>query len=264
MRILRWFISGVLVCAPALLGQAVVSTHAGIVEFAGGRVSIDGVPVEPSRVKFPEIREGQTLRTDNGRVEILLGPGVFLRMLSHGAVRMVKTDLDDARVEVLEGTALVEVIEQGKGLGVQILVGSTGTAFRSTGLYRFDAGPRELRVFGGRAAVVSGPQVMEASRGKVIRLGPGLLQTTFDPKRETANGVRPEKDQLHQWSARRSYRLFNANRASGSRQLNWEVRRVSPGDPGEKGSLPSDLDRFYIMNRDFGVTFYVPPRRNGR
>ena len=58
--------------------QSVVSTHAGVVHYFEGVVSIGGVPLQPQFGRFPEMAEGSELRTAEGRAEVLLGPGVIL------------------------------------------------------------------------------------------------------------------------------------------------------------------------------------------
>src|SRR5277367_2397475 len=97
--------------AHAAWAQYVVSAHAGTIEYTKGQVSVDGQPFQSTPLKFPQLRAGQELRTGNGRAEILLGPGVFLRLGENGAVRMLDTRLEYAQIEVQQGTALVEVVE---------------------------------------------------------------------------------------------------------------------------------------------------------
>lgn len=247
--------------APA---QYVVSTHAGVIQIANGQVAVDDQPVHIVPTKILELSNGQTLTTERGRAEILVGPHTYLRLGNRSAIRMRNGQLDNAEVEVLRGTALVEVVSIPKGTGVHIVFGPTRIDFRSHGLYRFNADLSELRVFGGEALVSAGPAEITASRGRIIHLGDALSVTTFDPHREAAPGVRPSKDSLHQWSARRSYSIFNSN-LPGSRVLgNWEVRKV-PAEAFKDKEISSDQDRYYLMNRDFDVMFYaVPGGRGGR
>ncbi len=55
------------------------------------------------------MEKGQTLATEDARAEVLLTPGVFLRLGSHSSFKMVSNLLSDTRLEVLSGTAIVEV-----------------------------------------------------------------------------------------------------------------------------------------------------------
>jgi len=65
-----------------------------------GRAYLGDKPVEPKLGQFPDIKENQEFRTEDGRAEILLTPGVFLRLGENSSVRMLSTRLTDTRVEV--------------------------------------------------------------------------------------------------------------------------------------------------------------------
>lgn len=234
----------VLLCANAAWAQYVVSARAGTIHFIRGQVSVDGQPIVKKLTEFPVLREGQILRTgNNGRAEILLGSGVFLRLGEQGALRMLDTRLEDTQVEVQQGTALVEVVDMPRGSDVHVVVGPTRTAFAGMGLYRFEAGAGELRVFGGHAMVVANGWQVEATRGKIVHLGDTLALSKFDPH---------QKDALHQWAARRSFLLFTSNPLAMMRQSNWETRVVRPAS-GQ--AMPSDRDIAFLSNRDFGVMY---------
>src|SRR5713226_3930888 len=79
--------------------QTVISAHSGLIHYVEGRVLLDGKPVEVKITSFPEIKEGKEFRTEDGRAEVLLNPGVFLRMGENSAIRMVSNKLSDSRVE---------------------------------------------------------------------------------------------------------------------------------------------------------------------
>src|SRR5882724_12161096 len=58
--------------------QTIVSAHSGVVHFFEGAVSIDGRALEQKFGRFDELKPGSELRTDRGRAEVLLTPGVLL------------------------------------------------------------------------------------------------------------------------------------------------------------------------------------------
>src|ERR1051326_8247865 len=89
--------------APAAWAQSVISAHSGIIHYVEGEVSIDGNAIHPKFAEFPEVKAGQLVATAEGRVEILLTPGVFLRMAENTSVRMVSNALADTRLEVVSG-----------------------------------------------------------------------------------------------------------------------------------------------------------------
>jgi hypothetical protein len=233
----------------AAWAQYVVSARAGTIHYIRGQVSVDGQPVRNTPLQFPMLQERQVLRTGNGRAEVLLGPGVFLRLGEHGALRMLDTRLEDAQAEVLQGAALVEVVEVPRGGDTHVVMGVARTSFKGIGLHRFEAGSNELRVFGGSAEVVAGDQAVEAGRGRIVHLGGTLSVSRFDPRRDPRG-----KDALHQWAAHRSFLLYSSDLQAGSRQTNWELTVVTPA--GNKPGLRSDQDKTFASNRDFGVMFY--------
>jgi FecR protein len=116
--------------------QYVVSASAGTIHFVTGEVFVDGKPVDWTPVRFPLLAQAQVLTTGNGRAEILLGAGVFMRVEKHSAVRMLNNSLEDAQVEIQQGNALVEVVGIPKGSDVHVVLGLTRTGFRGIGLHR--------------------------------------------------------------------------------------------------------------------------------
>jgi hypothetical protein len=226
----------------AAWAQHVVSTRAGTINYIRGQVFVDGQPLKLTPLRFPSLKEGQVLRTGAGRAEVLLGPGVVLRLGEHGALRMLDTRLENAEVEVQQGTSLVEVVEMPNASDVHVVLGQTRTGFKGMGLHRFEADSHELHVFGGHAEVFAGDRKVEAGRGRLVHLGDAFSVSKFDPGR---------KDALHQWAARRSFLLFRSN---SSRQTNWEVTVVTPVN--NKMGLTTDQDRTFLSNRYFGVMFY--------
>src|SRR5258708_19297586 len=87
--------------AAALSGQPVVSVRSGLVHFFEGSVSIDGQPLEQRFGRFCDIKPGSELRTDQGRAEVLLTPGVFLRVDENSSIRMLDNRLTGTRVEFI-------------------------------------------------------------------------------------------------------------------------------------------------------------------
>src|SRR5712664_4112631 len=82
-----------------VLAQSVISAHSGLIHYVEGRVLLDGKPVEVKLTAFPELKEKMELRTEDGRAEVLLNPGVFLRLGENSAVRMVTNKLSDSQME---------------------------------------------------------------------------------------------------------------------------------------------------------------------
>src|ERR1700675_5152630 len=88
--------------------QSVISTHSGVIHFFEGAVYLGDQPLESHLGRFPSVPQGAELRTAEGRAEVLLTPGVFLRLGEQSAIRMVANDLADTQVELRAGSAIVD------------------------------------------------------------------------------------------------------------------------------------------------------------
>ena len=70
----------------------------GTLNYVEGKVSLDGQALDAKSIGSTEIDPGQVLTTDNGKAEILLTPGVFLRLGSDSSVRMVDSGSPETRL----------------------------------------------------------------------------------------------------------------------------------------------------------------------
>src|SRR5580658_9872234 len=74
-------------------GQSAISAHSGMIHYVEGKVLLDGQPVDPKFGEFPEMKNDQVLQTEEGRAEVLLTPGVFLRVSEDSSIRMLSNRL---------------------------------------------------------------------------------------------------------------------------------------------------------------------------
>jgi hypothetical protein len=233
-----------LLCACSLLSpaiaQKVVSARAGLISYLQGAAFVDGKRVVLKIARFQQMKDGETLSTRGGRAELLLAPGIVLRLAENSEVRMENTDLADTRVTLRRGDALIEVVQLVDGNRVQVALGETTAELSRPGLYRFGITPNEmpkktLRVFGGEALVQSGSKTAEAKRGMAVDLDPELPVSKFDRK---------QMDSLHAWAARRSFELFMSDPDARQKQNHWQ-----PSGAG------------YVANKNFGVEYRAFIRR---
>src|SRR6516162_3070541 len=87
--------------AAAGYGQNVISAKAGLIQYAEGRVLLEGNPVEIKYSQFPQVKNDQVLKTEEGRAEVLLSHASFLRLGENSSFRMISDSLTDTRFEVL-------------------------------------------------------------------------------------------------------------------------------------------------------------------
>src|SRR6185503_9015823 len=108
VRLIRLVPVVMLAVVPAVIcAQNVVSARAGLVHHADGRVLLDDKPIVHKVTQFSEVKENSELRTERGRAEILLTPGVFLRLGEDSRLTMLSSKLTDVRVRLDAGSAVV-------------------------------------------------------------------------------------------------------------------------------------------------------------
>ena len=154
MYVFSLIAAGAASVSPAF-GQAVISTHSGLVHFFEGAVFVAGQPLESHFGKFAAIPEGAELRTEQGRAEILLTPGVFLRVGEKSSIRMVSTVLANTKVELLTGSAMVESAEAAPGTSVTMIYKNWTVRQAREGSYRVDADPPRVQARGGTVEVAA-------------------------------------------------------------------------------------------------------------
>jgi hypothetical protein len=136
--------------------QSVVSTHSGVIHFFEGAVFLGDEALEPRLGIFPSVLQGEELRTADGRAEVLLTPGVFLRMGQSSAIRMVASNLANTQVELQKGAVIVDSEEPSAGTSVTLIYKDWKVHFLQKGFYRIDSDPPSLWVRRGEAEVFAG------------------------------------------------------------------------------------------------------------
>ncbi len=218
-------------------GQAVIATHSGVVNFFDGAVTVGGQPLEARLGRFVMVPEGGELRTAQGRAEVLLTPGVFLRVGENSAIRMVASALADTRVELLAGSALVQSGEPAAGTSVRLLYKSWTVSQAQKGEYRVDAEPARVVVRAGEV------QVAGASGGPV-KVEPGMelpLAAVLVPEAVSA----PASDPLGQWAQGRAESVAADNAIAAGIQ---DPANMTDTDAAAwAGGLPADGFTYFPM-----------------
>lgn len=199
---IAWLGMGAL-CLPALAANL---ARPGTVNYVEGAAFLDGRSLNQHDVGSVEMDAGQVLRTGAGKAEILLTPGVFLRLDEQSAVRMISPSITPTQVEVEQGRASVEVDQLYPQNELQIMDAGVATQLVKTGYYEFDAGQPEVQVFHGRAEVEVGDGKWRAVKDHhelAFNAGPMVKTENF-----VARGI---GDDLYNWSSLRSQYLAEAN-----------------------------------------------------
>jgi hypothetical protein len=192
--------------ASTSLAQNANPVRPGTLNYMEGSATISGRPISRRAVGSMGLEPGNTLTTDQGKAEVLLTPGVFFRLDDFSSARMVSPELTNTVMQLDTGRASVEVDQLFPQNNIQIVVNGTPTQILKPGFYEFDADRGAVRVFDGKAAVLS-------HENQRITVG-GHHEFAF----EAAARFKPESfdthatnDELYNWSSLRSEYLAQAN-----------------------------------------------------
>jgi hypothetical protein len=189
----------------------VISAKAGGVNFIEGKVSIARKSGKSGYLlKGDTVEIGDKISTGaDGRAEILLNPGSFVRLAPNSEFEFLTTSLDDLRLKLSKGSAILEVYAD-KDYTVMINTPDSQYVAVKSGVYRVDIladNSSKLEVWSGKAQVNN--QEVKGGRTATVNRG----QTTvvkFD---------RDEKDELETWSRTRSKELTKLNERLERRAL---------------------------------------------
>lgn len=194
---------------PAVRAQNTNNARPGTINYVEGQATINGQILGNRSAGGAELGPGQTLTTNNGNVEVLLTPGVFLRLGKESAVTMVSPDLTRTEVQLDRGRAEVEVDQIYKQNDLLVDQGPAQVKLLKNGLYEFDAAANEVRVFDGEAAVSPSQTATKwinvKGHHELAITGEQMKPRSFDPE-EAAN-----QDPLYNWSKLRADYLGQAN-----------------------------------------------------
>ena len=202
----RWhgpiIVPALLALAGALHGQQMISAKAGLLNHLEGNALLNGYQIMLKPGEFPQMKEGDTFRTDAGHQEVLLGPGVFLRLGANSLVRLVSAQLTGTRVDIQAGSAVIECTGQPKHAHLSFTFKKAMVAILKDGVYRLDSDPGQLEVYAGEARVLQGEQTQTVGKDRRLGLDGASVPGKFDDQ---------AGDALYQWAKMRSEYLAAAN-----------------------------------------------------
>ena len=194
----------------------------GTLNYVEGQASIGDVNLDSKSVGNADLQNGQVLETGNGKAEVLLTPGVYLRLGNHTSVKMVSNGLTNTQLAVDQGEVMLEVDRIYSENNLQISQPGANTRIEKTGLYDFDANGQVVRVFDGKAVVNSDDRKATVKKGHELALNNAKLkEDDFNKKEVTSN------NDLYRWSSLRSEYLSEAN--VNSAQLYYANGWYGPG-----------------------------------
>ncbi len=195
--------------------QSVISAQSGLVHYTEGQVFLGDSAVQSKAGQFPQMKGQNVLRTEEGRAEVLLNPGAFLRIGENTSIRMVSGQITNARLELLSGSVVVEIVEPLNGSAVTIDYRDAAVSIVKRGIYRLDSNPAALRVSDGEALVLAGDRQIVVKKGSML---------PFDGTWATRKFDRDETDALDRWSGRRAEYMAMANVSAARTLLRQESK----------------------------------------
>jgi hypothetical protein len=206
-----------LVCIRAS-AQSVISTHSGLVHFFEGAISIDGRAAPPINGRFPEVPEGALLQTNEGKAEILLGPEIFLWLGRTSTIRMQRNSLTDTRVELIEGSAIMQSAQLLPDNAVTLIHKNSHVKLSAHCLYRIDTLPSRLTVVQGQANVTNGGTTLVIKEPCHLAFSSGLITPLSEG----------EPDGLDRWAQERRRAIAAANLNRGRTETSADRTKNRP------------------------------------
>jgi len=173
-----------------------ISARAGGVNFVDGDVRIvrsSGISGRLLKGDSVEIGDRVTTSKD-GKAEILLNPGSFIRIAGDTAFQFLTTNLDDLQLKIDRGSAILEIYAS-KDFKVNVQTPAGVVTIANTGVYRLDIGSDagvRLEVWKGKVEI--GERAVKS--GKAVLIGSGGI--------EVAKFDRGERDDFENWSRTRA------------------------------------------------------------
>jgi hypothetical protein len=184
----------------------------GTVNYVEGSASIEGRQLNRTSAGHETLEAGQYLATADGRAEVLLTPGIFLRLGKDTSVQMISPDLTHTEIKIEHGQANVEVDQIFAQNTILIDLQHGQTQLLKRGLYAFNADKATVRVFDGEASVYPGENFQSNIRPVQVK-GDHQLTLNGDllnPQKFNKNQAQVQ-DPLYKWSSLRSQYLGEAN-----------------------------------------------------
>jgi hypothetical protein len=221
-----------------------------MLNYTEGVVYLGAQRVDPNASGM-QLQPGQALSTQDGRAEMLLTPGIFLRLNRQSAIQLDSGDLANTVLTLQKGQASIEVGQIFPENNIVVREAGTSTRLTRRGVYEFDANAGLIRVFDGKAQVQTGVREVGVDGGHQLTLN--------DSKSHGFDKKKAEEDDFYRWASLRSAYLAEANVDAARRYAPGSASWYGPGwyfDPYYSAYtwIPGDG----VFWSPFGWGFYSP------
>lgn len=233
----------------------VISARAGGINAVTGRAAVRGQGnSEWTQLTITEdLQTGDVVKTGaDGRVEMLLNPGSYLRVGENSEFELANNSLDNLELRVIRGTAVVEATgTDDTALQINITTPHTKLAIVRRGLYRLNVVPDETT----ELIVRKGRVMLDRSHTK-IQGGNKVVfsnDTFFIARLEKAD--KNKVDGLDTWSKERAETVAQANRQLRRREMGMLM--TSLNDPWNR-VFSASRGGYWFFSPRFGCYTFVP------
>ncbi len=246
----------ILCCAIVSLAQNrekfVISAKAGGINAISGQASVHG-PGETDWQQLmitDDLNAGDRVKTaSDGRVEILLNPGSYLRVGGNSEVELSDNTLSNLEVRLLRGTAIVEATGMdGVDLNINISTPHTKLAIVRQGLYRLNVVPDDAT----ELIVRKGRVILSDSHTKIKGGNKVIFSATNVSVAKLTKEEKKNQEDVEVWSKERAQTLAKANRRINQGMLNSAFATYSNWDPFSRSS------GLWFYNRVAGCYTFLP------
>ncbi len=191
--------------------------HGGFVNFVSGSGRCLCAQPANDKAKQP-LGNGDSIELDNGRAELVLIPGYYLRLSNHTTVRMLDLTQDNLKIEITRGSAIIEIPSEDSAQlpafiqeikdrffnTVTVITPAGEYAIFKGGGYRFDVlSNRESRVRVLKGKVAVGGHILENGEAASVVASVAGLESA----------ARYPDDAFDKWSRERAAALVESNKS---------------------------------------------------
>lgn len=199
-----------------------MSARPAVVRYIEGHAAIDGRVYRASDLQDLVLYSNETFSTGIAKAEIqvLLTPGVFLRIGDNTAIRVMTPSQAETQFKLIRGEAMIEAAQLTKDADIEVVSRGAVIRIEKPGLYRIKADmPSAVSVFDGKAQVQIGAASQQVIKGCEL-----LLTTGSKPQK-----INKAPDELYAWSKMRLKEEAAGNADSG------DARSASPSSSSGNG-----------------------------
>lgn len=183
-----------------------ISAKAGAVNFVSGDVTLERNDAKKTKLlKGDNVEVGEKISTQgDGKAEILLNPGSYVRIAGDSEFEFVTTSLDDLQLKINRGSAIFEVIAD-KDFSIKVFTPNSKFYLITVGVFRVDVTENSA----GKIFVWKGKAQLDDAKGTIVK--GGKTATVTNNLAAVEKFDRDNKNEFDNWSKDRAKEIAKIN-----------------------------------------------------